>query len=142
MDPATDWGLESYPEDFGQTLGWWGVGPGPYLVLPFFGPSDPRDAVGLGVDYVASVYPFFVTTFTDSVIVTSGNAVNLVNARSRVLKDVENAREAALDYYVFVRNAYLQHRAALVSDALSEERATAGPERTALSDTHQARRPL
>jgi phospholipid-binding lipoprotein MlaA len=127
MDPAADWGLKPYPEDFGQTLGWWGVGPGPYLMLPFFGPSDPRDAVGLGVDYAASVYPFFVTTLTDSIIVSSGNAVNLVNARSRVLKDVENAKAAALDYYVFVRNAYLQHREALVKDTLSEESTVAGP---------------
>jgi len=127
MDPAADWGLESYPEDFGQTLGWWGVGPGPYLVLPFFGPSDPRDTVGLGADYIAAVYPLFVTTFTDSLIVTGGTTVNLVNARSRVLKDVENAKDAALDYYVFIRNAYLQHREALVNDTLSEESTAAGP---------------
>lgn len=50
FDPATKWGLERRPEDFGKTLGYWGMGPGPYLVLPVFGPSSVRDAVGLASD--------------------------------------------------------------------------------------------
>ena len=52
-DVATRWGIRRQPEDFGQTLGYYGVGPGPYLVLPFFGPSSLRDTAGLGVDLMA-----------------------------------------------------------------------------------------
>lgn len=52
FDVATDWGMARQPEDFGQTLGVWGAGPGPYLVLPFFGPSNLRDTAGLAVDYL------------------------------------------------------------------------------------------
>src|SRR5262249_28251117 len=60
FDPASGWGLEQHNEDFGQTLGWWHVPPGPYLVLPLLGPSSPRDAVGSLADSFAAVYPLFV----------------------------------------------------------------------------------
>jgi phospholipid-binding lipoprotein MlaA len=112
FDPATDWGLEEHNEDFGQTLGYWGVPPGPYLVLPFFGPSDPRDAVGLAADSFSTVYPFFVPIY----YTLGAAAVNVVNSRALVLRDVEQLKEASLDYYAAVRNAYRQRRAALVSD--------------------------
>jgi len=112
FDPATDWGLEQHDEDFGQTLGYWGVPPGPYLVLPFFGPSDPRDAVGLAADSFSTVYPFFVPVY----YTIGARAVDVINFRALVLRDVQQAKEASLDYYVAVRNAYRQRRAALVSD--------------------------
>ena len=53
LDPATEMGLYYQREDFGQTLGVWGIGPGPYMVLPLFGPSSVRDGIGLGVDWYA-----------------------------------------------------------------------------------------
>lgn len=112
FDPASHWGLEQHDEDFGQTLGFWGVPPGPYLVLPLLGPSNPRDAVGLAVDSVAAVYPWFV----DFEYTATAYTVRLVNARAQVLREVTEAKGAALDYYVFVRNAFLQHRRALVND--------------------------
>jgi phospholipid-binding lipoprotein MlaA len=112
FDPASGWGLEQHNEDFGQTLGVWGIPPGPYLVLPFLGPSDPRDTVGLAVDSIAAVYPWFVAIQYTAAAYT----VNVVNARAQVLKEVDQAKQAALDYYVFVRNAYLQRRKALVRD--------------------------
>lgn len=112
FDPATDWGLEQHDEDFGQTLGFWGIPPGPYLVLPFLGPSDPRDAVGLAADSFSTVYPFFIPIY----YTIGGRAVDIVNYRALVLRDVEQAKQASLDYYVAVRNAYRQRRAALVSD--------------------------
>ncbi len=112
FDPASGWGLEQHNEDFGQTLGYWGVPPGPYLVLPFLGASDPRDAVGLAVDAVAAVYPWFVAfEYT-----ASAYTVNVVNSRAQVLSEVSQAKAAALDYYIFVRNAYLQRRRALIND--------------------------
>ena len=112
FDPASVWGLEQHNEDFGQTFGRWGVPPGPYLVLPFFGPSDPRDAVGLAADSFSTVYAYFIP-FAATV---GGRAVDIVNGRALVLREVQQLKEASFDYYVAVRNAYQQHRAALISD--------------------------
>ena len=112
FDPASGWGLVKHDEDFGQTLGVWGVPPGAYLVLPLLGPSDPRDAAGFAVDYALSVTPFFI----DEAILWGAQVGDTVNARSFVLKQVEDAKASAFDYYVFVRNAYLQRRRALVRD--------------------------
>jgi len=112
FDPASGWGLVKHDEDFGQTLGVWGVPPGAYLVLPLLGPSDPRDAAGFAVDYALSVTPFFI----DEAILWGAQVADTVNARSFVLKQVEDAKASAFDYYVFVRNAYLQRRRALVRD--------------------------
>ena len=110
FDPATIWGLQRHNEDFGQTLGVWGVPPGPYLVLPLLGPSNPRDTAGIPVDYVLSVTPLFLNSYWW----TGAGIVNIVNTRAQYLDEVRNAKEASLDYYVFARNAYYQRRAALV----------------------------
>ncbi len=112
FDPASHWGLIEHQEDFGQTLGVWGVPPGPYLVLPLVGPSDPRDAAGFAVDYALAVTPFFIEEY----ILVGARVVDTVNERSFVLKQVEDAKASAFDYYTFVRNAYLQRRRALVRD--------------------------
>jgi phospholipid-binding lipoprotein MlaA len=117
FDVATIWGLDRHNEDFGQTLGYWGVPPGPYLVLPLLGPSNPRDTAGIPVDWVLSVTPLFLNSFWW----TGAGVVNIVNARAQVLDEVQQAKDASLDYYVFVRNAYYQRRNALVND-LAEER--------------------
>jgi len=113
FDPAAGWGLEKQDEDFGQTLGVWGVPGGPYLVLPLLGPSNLRDGAGLCVDYALAVTPFFV----DEYILVSAQVVNTVDQRSLVLKEVEEAKRSSFDYYVFVRNAYAQRRNALVEDS-------------------------
>src|SRR3989454_3184731 len=112
FDPASHWGLERHVEDFGQTLGVWGVPPGPYLVLPVLGPSNPRDAAGFAVDYALAVTPFFIEEY----ILVGARVIDVVNERSFVLKQVEDAKASSFDYYIFVRNAYLQRRRALVRD--------------------------
>jgi phospholipid-binding lipoprotein MlaA len=119
FDPATKWGLEQHNEDFGQTLGYWGVPPGPYLVLPLLGPSDPRDTVGLAADSFSTVYPYFV----DYVYTFGAAGVDLVNERALVLKEVEQIKGASVDYYAAVRDFYRQRRDALVHDraGLSQE---------------------
>jgi len=121
FDPASGWKLPRHDEDFGQTLGVWGVPAGPYLVLPFLGPSTVRDAAGLGVDTGLAVTPWFV----DSWILIAARVGQSINDRSLVIQEVREARRTALDYYVFVRNAYLQRRRAQVSDrepgAMEEE---------------------
>jgi len=120
LDPATELGLPAHDEDFGQTLGKWGVPPGPYLVLPLLGPSNPRDGAGMLIDWPLSVVPFVVGQFVG----LGASSVELLNARSLVLEDVRDAKRASLDYYVFVRNAYRQHRRALINDEDSEEATT------------------
>lgn len=113
FDPAqSELGLEPVNEDFGQTLGRWGIGSGPFLVLPLIGPSTPRDAVGLGVDGALALYQWFVP----AVATLATRGTQIVNGRASVLEQVEASRASALDYYVFVRNAYLQYRQNLIED--------------------------
>jgi phospholipid-binding lipoprotein MlaA len=120
FDPATGWGLDKHEEDFGQTLGVWGVPGGPYVVIPLLGPSNLRDAAGLCVDYALSVTPFFV----DEYILVGAQVVNAVDQRSLVLDEVREAKRSAFDYYVFVRDAYAQRRNALVEDSQAPSAAT------------------
>ncbi|MBI4516227.1 MAG: VacJ family lipoprotein [Deltaproteobacteria bacterium] len=112
FDPATPLGLEEHNEDFGQTLGYWGVPPGPYLVLPLLGPSNPRDTAGLLADSFSTVYPFFV----EFQYLVGARTIDLINARALALNDVRRLKEASLDYYTAVRNGYGQHRQRLVQD--------------------------
>ncbi len=119
FDPATKIGLTYSDADFGQAFGVWGIGSGPYLVLPFFGPSSPRDTVGLVFDSLVSFsalgpYLFLATP------------VDWVNYRSLHADDVAEAKAASLDYYVFVRNAYGQQRYALIHHRKAAESPGAG----------------
>ncbi len=113
FDPATDAGLEAHPEDFGQTLGVWGLGSGPYVMLPFLGPSSVRGTVGVVGDYL--VPPDWTNDWR---LVVPG----VVNDRAVNLELIANAQEASLDFYAFVRNAYLQRRRALVADEQGADR--------------------
>jgi phospholipid-binding lipoprotein MlaA len=115
FDFAEWWGVPANYEDFGQTLGRWGVPPGPYLVLPILGPSNPRDTVGLVADGQLRVYPYFVSFW----VTTGATVVRSINLRSVFLKEVQSGKEAALDYYVFVRDAYDQRRRALIDDTIT-----------------------
>ena len=114
FDPARRIGLDPSEEDFGQMFGRWGVGAGPYWVLPLLGPSNPRDAVGRVFDTAAS--PLFWLGFAVTGAGTGANAVQLVNLRAIYDDDIELARETALDYYVFVRNAFVQRRQYVIED--------------------------
>jgi phospholipid-binding lipoprotein MlaA len=125
IDIATMVQIPNNDEDFGQTLGVWGVPPGPYLVVPFFGPYTVRDGFGEVVETTATAYAYFTPFWYDVVglngIQTFGasagyRGVDLVNLRSIYLKEIAANRADAFDYYVFVRNAYLQNRAARVLD--------------------------
>lgn len=116
FDVAADFGLPLQHEDTGQTLGVWGIAPGPYLVLPLLGPSGMRDGVGLVGDAILGFYTYFITV---PGVTLGATAINLVNERSRLLELVKNAKDASLDYYTFVRNAYVQHRWRLINDRTS-----------------------
>lgn len=111
-DVATPMGLERHGEDFGQTLGKWGLGPGAYIVLPILGPSSGRDVIGLPVDLAAS--PTSFVQATGAQIGLSG--LNIVNRRANLLGATNLLDDVALDKYSFVRDAYLQRRRNLVYD--------------------------
>jgi phospholipid-binding lipoprotein MlaA len=113
LDVASEMRINRYTEDFGQTLGYWGVGPGPYIVLPLLGPSDLRDAAGLVVDI--NGYP--LTYYIDDT--TTRNALWILRAvdqRAALIKVEGILDEAALDKYSFIRDAYLQRRRNQVYD--------------------------
>ena len=111
-DVASEMGLEKHDEDFGQTFGVWGVKSGPYLVLPFFGPSDVRDGVGLGFDLYASP----LLGYHNVPVRNSMAALRVVNERSELLEASTIVEQAALDEYAFRRDFYLQRRRSLIYD--------------------------
>lgn len=112
FDVATPMELPKHNEDLGQTLGYWGIGNGPYLVLPLLGPSTLRDAVGTAVDmqYDPVVQHDPVPERNSAI------ALHIIDTRSRLLSAEEVLDEASLDRYVFLRDAYLQRRRGLVYD--------------------------
>jgi len=111
-DVATELGFQKNDEDFGQTLGVWGMGSGPYLVLPLLGPSTLRDAPARFVD--APLDPLY---HHDNVRVRNSLlVVNVVNTRARLLPATDLVERVALDQYAFVRDAYLKRRASLIRD--------------------------
>lgn len=112
FDVATPLGIDAQREDFGQTLGRWGVPPGPYLVLPFFGPSNVRDTFAMPLDRSAGPALAFQQDSARFGIVLVG----LVNERANLLATGRMLDDMALDRYVFVRDAYLQRRRSQVYD--------------------------
>ncbi|WP_078121916.1 MlaA family lipoprotein [Thiosocius teredinicola] len=112
IDVASNMDLPRYNEDFGQTLGVWGLDSGPYVVLPFFGPSSARDGVGVVVDWFTDP----VTYVEDDAVRWSLRGLNVVDKRADLLNASRVLDEAALDPYAFVRDAYLQRRQDQVYD--------------------------
>lgn len=112
LDPASTIGLRRNVEDFGQTLAYWGVPPGPYLMLPFFGPSNIRDGFGLIVDTGLRAIGFFIPLVASFAM----QGVDTMNRRSLIRDQIDSERRASLDWYISVRNAYTQYRDHLVHD--------------------------
>ncbi|MCY1235434.1 putative phospholipid-binding lipoprotein MlaA [compost metagenome] len=111
IDIATPAGLEKRSQDFGLTLGTWGVPSGPYLVLPLFGPSSFRDGVGLYVNF-----QFDPITYAEPAVRNSLFGANVVDVRTNLLGATDLLALAALDKYAFVRDAYLQRRRYLLGE--------------------------
>jgi phospholipid-binding lipoprotein MlaA len=106
LDVATEMGLEKRREDFGQTLGYWGVQPGPYVVLPLFGPSTLRDALAFPVDMQGNV----TNSLADQATRNALFVTRLVDMRAGLLKTVDAIKASSLDPYSFVRDGFLQKR--------------------------------
>jgi len=114
IDVATEIGLERHKEDFGQTLGRWGIGDGPYLQIPFLGPSSVRDAIGAFGDYKVDPIRWI---WRDHVATRNSLwGLYFVNLRASLLDSTKILDEAALDPYEFQRDAYLQRRRNLIYD--------------------------
>jgi phospholipid-binding lipoprotein MlaA len=111
FDPATQMGIDAGDEDFAQTLGKWGVPSGPYLMLPFLGPSSIRDAFGFGVDQFTDPKNFLSNTYLSLGL----TGLDLVDNRAELLA-TENVLNNSYDPYAFLRNAYLQRREFQVKD--------------------------
>ncbi len=103
-----EWGIEPSREDFGQTLGVWGVPPGPFLILPLMPPTTVRDAIGTAVDGAMDPLSYYIPFIWDRLLMRIGN---LINERSLNLELFEGAEETTVDLYTSVRNGYLQRRA-------------------------------
>jgi len=115
FDVASPLGLERHEEDFGQTLGRWGVGDGPYVVLPVFGPKTLRDTAGFGVDTLVDPLGH---KDNDTHIAERNSAMGLrlIHARAELLPAEKVIDDAATDRYAYLRDAYLQRRLSLIHD--------------------------
>ncbi|MDH5407535.1 MAG: VacJ family lipoprotein, partial [Gammaproteobacteria bacterium] len=112
FDVATHMGLPKHEEDFGQTLATWGVGDGPYFVLPLLGPSTLRDTAGLAVDWQYDP----VNEIKDDQARYATIGLKAINKRAGLLKASNIVEQASFDKYAFTRDAYLQHRKNLIHD--------------------------
>jgi len=111
FDFATGMGLDGHDEDFGQTLAVWGVPEGPYVVLPLFGPSNPRDTVGLIVDFLIDPFNTWASnTGRDGVILARGGT-RAVDIRAIHMEALDDLEKTSLDFYAAIRSLYRQRRA-------------------------------
>lgn len=118
IDLATPGGLEKHKEDWGQTFGVWGVPSGPYVVLPFFGPSSVRDAFGTAAD-LESDYLF--KYIKDVGLRNSITGLRVVNARNTYYEAGDLLEGAAIDKYSFMRDAYIQRRQYQINESRDDE---------------------
>lgn len=112
LDIGSEAGLTRHKEDFGQTLGTWGVGSGPYVVLPLLGSSTMRDTLVLPIDYAGDPWSYKYPVRWRAV----GSLVRVIDQRAAVLDASKLIEEAAIDRYEFVRDAYLQRRQGKIYD--------------------------
>lgn len=116
-DAAAAFGIEEHREDFGQTLGVWGVGEGPYLVLPLLGPSNPRDLVGrFGVDPFLDPVGLYLGNTDQDEWQYARTGAEAFTAYAAIVDDLDMLEETSLDYYAAVRNFYRQRRNAEIAN--------------------------
>jgi phospholipid-binding lipoprotein MlaA len=120
FDVATDWNRPGHLADFGQTLGVWGVGPGPSVQLPIFGPSNVRDSVGKVIDVVSNPTNF-IPGGAAATVGTATGGVGFIDRRAGLLSTTVPLERNSLDYYAALRSAAAQRRAALVDEGKAGE---------------------
>ncbi len=120
-DVAAEVGLNEQQEDFGQTLAVWGVGPGPYIVLPLLGPSNLRDTVGYGVDALADPLRIWAQGNDQDALLYGRAGTTVIDRRSQLLTEIDDLRRNSLDFYATLRSLYGQQRAAAIRDNAAVE---------------------
>lgn len=110
-------GLDRHTEDFGQTLGVWGLGEGPYLMLPLFGPSNPRDTIGLVADIFTDPFYYLFPTAAKN----ARTFISIPSRRADHIEDLEAVQKTSVDFYAALRNLYRQKRDADIRNGLLPE---------------------
>jgi phospholipid-binding lipoprotein MlaA len=111
FDVASPGGIPYHDEDFGQTFGVWGIGEGPYLVLPILGPSNPRDTTGLAVEWLADPFDIWMDNTGRDWAMWTRTGVGGVDKRENYLDTLDEIEKSSVDYYAAMRSLYRQRRA-------------------------------
>ncbi|MDR3435817.1 VacJ family lipoprotein [Telmatospirillum sp.] len=127
MDVAEPMGLPSHQSDFGQTMGVWGIGEGPYIVLPLFGPSNPRDTVGMLAESQADPLDYYLQTGGRHWMYWTRMGLGAVSTREAYLDVLDDMQRTSLDYYSAMRSLYRQRRAAQINGAKDPDKYTPPP---------------
>ena len=120
FDVAEGFGYKHHSTDFGVTLGVYGAGPGPYIVLPLFGPSSVRDGIGFGVDTLLDPWPYVLNAANverDTEILLGRRILDGIDTRSRNIETVEELKRDSVDFYARLRSLFLQKRRSEINDA-------------------------
>lgn len=116
FDVAGYEGIEYEPEDFGQTLAVWGVEHGPYMVVPFIGPSSIRDYGGYFADTIADPLRWHLFNTNNELLYSGKYVVDYIDIRDSLKDTLDDLERNSIDYYAAIRSTYYQHRKALVND--------------------------
>lgn len=116
MDPATDYGFERHNEDFGETLAVWGMGEGFYLVLPFLGPSNPRDLAGFTAEFFGDPTSIALREEGQTEIRYARTGLEVIDFRERNLDTLDELERNSSDLYAAMRSAYRQNRVYRITD--------------------------
>ncbi len=129
FDVADGLGVAKHQADFGQTFGVWCAGPGPFVELPLFGPSNVRDSVGTALSFVANPFgsPFGGPAALAD-IGYAGTTIGVVDGRANLLGVTKDLEKNSLDYYATLRSVYAQRRAALIAEGKDPNLAKVGPD--------------
>ncbi len=122
MDVADPLGIPGHQSDLGQTLGIWGIGEGPYLVLPLFGPSNPRDAVGLGIESYADPLDRYLQNNSMDWVSWTRLGVTAISRREAYLDALDDMKRTSLDFYSTMRSLYRQRRNVQINGTGKSER--------------------
>jgi len=117
FDVATGWGFPAHSQDFGHTFASWGIGEGPYLVLPILGPSNPRDATGLAAEWFSDPFNLWMHNTDRDWVVWTRAGVNGVDLRARNIETIDELQKTSIDFYAAVRSLYRQRRAAEIQSS-------------------------
>ncbi len=109
-DIATDLGIEGHDEDFGQTLAVWGVPEGPYVMLPLFGPSNPRDTIGMVVDFLLDPFNIWAGNTDRDFAIFARSGTRAVDLRATHMEALDELEKSSLDFYASIRSLYRQRR--------------------------------